>query len=311
MLIKEFRYVLAIAECGTVSQAAEKLYISQPALTKYVHNLEDNLNIKLFEKVGRTMQLTSYGRSYVEAARKIVGICDELEQEVYASDEMLRGTLRVGCSHRGAYILPHVLPDFFTQFPAVDFTLSETSYEEVERLLMKGDIDIGILKEPSMVNDNSLVYVPLFEEELVLVSSINNPLNRFAEVPHPDGSYRWIDIRHFANENFVLYRAGHRNRILIDALMLRSGIQPKHFFDTNHIEGAIHLVQNGFGVCFSPEVYANNMLRIDRDIPSIALFSVGDPVPKYRYYIAYRKGTSMTRYAARFIELLSRFYRGE
>ena len=311
MLLKEFRYVLAIAECDTVSQAAEKLYISQPALTKYVHNLESTLNIKLFEKVGRTMQLTSYGRTYVEAARKIVDICDGLEQEAYASDEMLRGTLRVGCSHRGAYILPPVLPDFFRQFPSVDFTLSETSYDDVENLLLKGKIDIGILKEPSTVNEESLVYIPLFEEELVLVTAVSNPLNRFAEAPHSGGSYPWIDLRYFADENFVLYCSGHRNRILTDTLLLSSGIRPKHFFDTNHIEGALHLVQSGFGVCFSPEVYANNLLRMDRDKPTIALFSVGNPVPKYHYYIAYRRGNGMTRYTARFIELFDQFYKGQ
>lgn len=309
MLLKEFRYVLTIAECGTISKAAEKLYISQPALTKYIHNLEEVLNIKLFEKVGRTMQLTAYGHSYVEAARKILGICDDLEQEVYASDDMLRGTLRIGGGRRSAYIIPKVIPELSKQFPSVYLSMCETSYDEVENMLLQGKIDLGIIKESPNHIDDRLCYVPLFEEELVLVTAVGHPLSRFAQPPRDGSNHPWIDLKLFADENFILYKVGHRNRYLTNKLFMDNGIEPRHFFDTNNIEGALHLAQEGYGVCFSPEVYANNLILINKGAPAIQMFSVGNPVHKYRYCVAYRRSGHMTRYAIACVKLLKETYK--
>ena len=309
MLLKEFRYVLTIVECGTISKAAKKLYISQPALTNYVHNLEETLNIKLFEKVGRTVRLTPYGYSYVEAAQKIIRICDDLEQEVYASDDMIRGTLRIGGGRRSAYIIPKVIPELSKRFPSVYLSMYETSYDEVENMLIQGKIDLGIVKESPNHTDDHLSYVPLFTEELVLVTTATHPLARFAQPPQNGGSHPWIDLKLFANENFILYKVGHRNRYLTNCLLMDNGIEPRHFYDTNNIEGALHLAQAGYGVCFSPEVYANNLLRMSRGEPVIQIFSIGKPVNKYRYCVVYRKGGHMTRYAAVCVELLKNMYK--
>lgn len=308
MVLKEFRYVLTIVECGTISKAAEKLYISQPALTKYIHTLEENLNIKLFEKVGRTVRLTPYGYSYVEAARKIVRICDDLEQEVYASDDMIRGTLRIGGGRRSAYIIPKVIPELSKQFPSVYLAMYETSYDEVENMLLQGKIDLGIVKESPNHTDEHLCYVPLFEEELVLVTAAGHPLTCFAQEPQYGSNHPWIDLRLFANENFILYKVGHRNRYLTNCLLMDNGIEPRHFYDTDNIEGALHLAKAGYGVCFSPEVYANNLLLMSKGDPVIQMFSVGRPVNKYRYCVVYRKGSYMTRYAAACIELLKKTF---
>lgn len=308
MLLKEFRYILAVIDNETISKAAEQLYISQPALTKYIHSLEDSINMKLFEKVGKKLQPTQYGHSYIAAARRIVAIYEELEQEMYSSDEMIRGTLRVGTGRRGAYIIPAVLPDFTKQFPSVNLAMYESTYDEIESLLMQGKIDIGILKQPLGLNDDYLTYVPLFKEELVLATAVDHPLCKNAQ-DIPECKYPWIDLKLFGDERFVLYKVGHRNRWLTNKLLADHGISPKHFFDTNNIEGALHLVQEGYGVCFSPEVYAQNVIKMDGRKPTIRIFSVGNPVNKYEYCAAYRNSANLTRYARAFIRLLEEYYK--
>ena len=307
MQMKEFQYVLKVAECGTISKAAEELFISQPALTRYLHNLESNLNMKLFERVGRNVQLTPYGESYVEAGKKIQKICDELELEAHASDDMIRGTLRIGCGRRGSYILPEIIPEYSKRFPSVSIKMSESSYAEVESMLIQGRVDIGILKEPTEFAGNYLTYIPLFEEELVLVTPVDHPLNVHAkEVPgcnHP-----WIDLSLFRGEHFICYKTGHRNRGLIDKLMLENGLTPNYYFETNNADGMIHLVRGGYGVCFSPEIYAENRLLMDEDNPSIRIFSIGKPVNRYHYCAAYRTNSHVTRYMKAFLEMLKSHY---
>lgn len=306
MLLKEIRYVLAVAEHDTVAKAADSLYLSQPALTKYIHNLEDSLNIKLFEKVGKTLKPTEYGKTYIEAAKKIQEIYRELEQNVYSMDEMLRGTLRIGTGRRGSYVLPNVLPAFSAKFPSVKVTLFEQSYDELDSMLLQGEIDIGMLKQPQDLNPN-ITYLPLFSEELVLVTNVNHPLCSKAVI-EKDCTYPWIDIRLFEDERFILYKPGHRNRFLINKLFADNNIMPNTFMDTNNIEGALHLVQKGFGVCFAPELYAQNVLRLEGDVKSIRLFSVGEPVSRYQYFVAYRNNLHNTRYMAEFINILLEFY---
>lgn len=306
MLLKEIRYVLAVAENDTVAKAAESLYLSQPALTKYIHNLEDSLNIKLFEKVGKTLRPTEYGKSYIEAAKRIETIYTELEQDVFSSDEMIRGSLRVGTGRRGSYVLPNVLPAFSSRFPSVKVTLFEQSYDELDSMLLQGEIDVGMLKQPQNMNAN-ITYIPLFSEELVLVTSADNPLCEKA-VRKENCTYPWIDIRLFGQERFILYKPGHRNRLLIDKLFTDYGIVPNTFLDTNNIEGALHLAQKGCGSCFAPELYAQNLLALEGNDSPIRLFSVGEPVNYYQYYVAYRNNVHITRYLKEFVNILLEFY---
>ncbi|MBR0152869.1 MAG: LysR family transcriptional regulator [Lachnospiraceae bacterium] len=310
MIIKEFLYILKVAECGTISKAAEELYISQPALTRYIHNLESSLNMKLFEKMGRNVKLTPFGQVYVDAGKKILKICDDLEQEANASDDMIRGTLRIGCGRRGSYILPEIIPEYSKRFPSVSLKMSESSYAEVESMLIQGKVDIGILKEPTDFALNYLTCIPLFKEELVLVTPVNHPLNRFAE-ERPGCSHKWIDLSLFRENNFICYKTGHRNRVLIDKLMLENGLAPNYYFETNNVDGMIHLVRGGYGVCFSPEIYAKNRLIIDEDHPSIEIFSIGDPVNRYQYCAAYRTNSHVTRYMQVFLEMLEKHYQGK
>ncbi|PNV60433.1 hypothetical protein C0033_19355 [Clostridium sp. chh4-2] len=306
MLLKEIRYVLAVAENDTVAKAADSLYLSQPALTKYIHNLEDSLNIKLFEKVGKTLRPTEYGKSYIEAAKRIQAIYTELEQDVFSLDEMIRGTLRIGTSRRGAYVLPNVLPAFSAKFPSVKVTLHEQSYDELDSMLVQGEIDIGMLKQPQELNPN-ITYLPLFSEELVLVISKDHPL--CARAVEKEGcTYPWLDIRLFEKERFILYKPEHRNRFWVNKLFEEHHMVPNVFLDTNNIEGALYLAQKGCGACFAPELYAHNVLQLEGGTGSIRLFSVGEPVSRYQYFVAYRKNQHNTRYMAEFVNILLEYY---
>lgn len=308
MLLKEIRYVLAIADSESVAKAAEKLYLSQPALTKYIHSLENSLNIKLFQKSGKRLCPTEYGKAYIEAARHIQEIYSGLEQEVYASDEMIRGSLRVGTGRRGAYILPNVLPSFTERFPSVRVMLYEETYDDLDSMLLRNEIDIGILKSPQTLSPD-ITYLPLFGEELVLVVNADHPLCEQA-VSRKGCSYEWIDLHLFKDERFILYKPGHRNRTLVNKILAKYNITPNIFWDTNYIEGALHLVQKGCGVCFAPELYAQNILQLEGEHKSIRLFSIGKYVNRYRYFVAFRNDQQNTRYMREFVNMLLQFYAG-
>ena len=308
MIAKEFKYILAVAETQNITKAAEKLFISQPALSRYINNLENSLDIKLFNRIGGKLTLTEFGEYYVEAGRRIISIVDELESHISASDSTIRGTLKVGCPRRGAYILPPVLSDFFSIFPNVKFEMYETSYVDSKDSLLSGKIDLAILKEPKLYNAQNLEYVHLFSEELVLVTPANHPMNENAITSRSDCSYPWIDLSLFSNDPFILYKPGHPNRDFAEELLQYYGITPEHLLDTNNIEGALNLVQSGLGVCFSPALHAERCLQINPEASAISIFSVGNPVRKYEYCLAYRQNVYLTKYAREFNRLIKAAY---
>lgn len=308
MLAKEFRYILAVAECGSITKAAEMLYISQPALSRYISDLEQHLDIKLFERTGKKLVLTEFGNYFIEAGRKIVDIVDELEAQINASDSTIHGSLKIGCARRGAYIIPSVLSKFFKLFPKINIELYESEYLDTKNSLVSGKIDLAILKEPLMYNRSDLEFIPLFSEELVLAVPAEHPMAAYADHSRKDCAYPWIDLSLFANEHFILYKSGHPNRDLSEKILQKYNISPSHFYDTNNIEGALYLVQNGQGVCFSPELYAERSVQLDIGAPKIKIFSIGEPVQKYQYCLAYRKNSFLTKYTKAFIALLQQEY---
>lgn len=126
MDLKEQRYVCTLAECGNLTRAADRLYISQPALSIYISNLEKHLGMPLFCRQGKRFILTKAGERYVHYARGILAISSRFDSEMsmLLSDEA--GRLRMGISVlRGAWFLPRVLKDFHERWPKVELVLRQ------------------------------------------------------------------------------------------------------------------------------------------------------------------------------------------
>ncbi|MBQ6533288.1 MAG: LysR family transcriptional regulator [Solobacterium sp.] len=155
MIFKELRYILAVKECGNLSKAAEKLYLTQPALSRYIKNLEDSLDIKLFEHSGRKLILTDAGLRYVDAAYKMLDMYEDLLNDLHASDDTIRGSLRVGTTRqRGPMLLPGIVTRFHHSFPNVKLSLFEENSFTLEKMLADGDLDIIIKRDRSVISDH-------------------------------------------------------------------------------------------------------------------------------------------------------------
>ena len=149
MLLKELRYVLAIHTYGTMAKASQHLYISQPALSKYIQNLEDTLNVELFHRNNGRLTLTFAGEQYVSAATRMLEIFENLENELTDVQNAAKGRIRLGIStYRGPYLLPKVIAKFHREYPSIDLNVTEESAENLEQMLSRGELDIAILNLP-------------------------------------------------------------------------------------------------------------------------------------------------------------------
>ena len=141
---REIEYVIVIAQEKTLSKAADRLFVSQPALSRFLLKLEDELGLPLFERRKRQLIPTYAGELYLATARSILQLQQKLEKELDALKEVDHGKLSVGITPgRGHTILPMILPDFRKQFPDYELRIFEEDVDTLERMLSDGTIEIA------------------------------------------------------------------------------------------------------------------------------------------------------------------------
>ena len=175
----DFRLKVFIAAARTLSftRAAEQLYISQPAVSKHVGELESRYKVQLFTRRGSHLELTDAGRTMLEAAGRLLDDYRRLEYEMSLCADQTGGELRLGASTTIAqYLLPPILAHFTARFPGVRVSMSSGNSAEVEQALGEHAVDLGLVE--SLSRRQGLHYTLFAPDELVLVARTGGPYAR-------------------------------------------------------------------------------------------------------------------------------------
>ena len=159
------------------TKAAAELYITQPAVTKHIHELEREFRVKLFDRSGSRIKITAAGKILLHHVEQIFAIYRNIEFEMNQLSQKHEGKLRLGASTTIAqYVLPPVLAGFHQKFSDVQITLTTGNTEEIENALKNNEIDLGIIEGHS--KNASIKYSEFIKDEIVLVTSVANPLSK-------------------------------------------------------------------------------------------------------------------------------------
>lgn len=174
--LRQIRYFIAVAEAGSLSAAAERIYVSQPALSSAITELESSLGVQLcVRKKSRGVALTPNGQSFYERARTLIRYADELTWATKTDGGPLRGPLTIGCyASLSAELIPHYLTTFPKIQPEVLLNYAEGSTVDLERMLLKGEADLAILYDLDL--DPRLQRLTLFEKRPRIVLAEDHPL---------------------------------------------------------------------------------------------------------------------------------------
>ena len=243
MDLKQLEYIVAIAEHGNISRAAEALFITQSGLNQQLNKLERDLGIKLFFRDKHHLTITQAGTVYVNNARDILRI----KKNTYTVLDDLKGNIvgeiRLGLTHEhGIDLFTSVFPEFNKRYPGVTFDLLERVVSQQLSLITSGNLDMGIvlLGEPE---DKKLNYTELYREDLILGVSRSHPLARFAAPPGEP--FRTIGLDLFQDETFSLIFSGSTMRSIIDPLFEKAGFKPKILIETAMNHALVKLVSIG------------------------------------------------------------------
>lgn len=301
MDFRDLNYIIAIAKHQSVTKAANKLFVSQPTLSKFIQNIEKELGQPLFKRLGNKFFLTYAGERYVQKAQEILLVKKELDQELSDIIRENIGELKIAFPiMRGTYMLPCTLPMFHTKFPQVKITVREANSAVLEDMLLHGDIDLAFFNLP--IKSPDIDYEVISHEEVILIMSPEHPMANHG-IHKSDCKYPWINLHSLKDEGFILQRPDQRLRQIADKLFKDADIAPNILLSIRNILASVRLAGKGYGITFVTETHLRNMNLINE----LVLFSVGTPKTTANFVAAFRKGIYLPHYAREYIKIVKEF----
>ena len=293
MNIKQAQYIQTIANEGSITAAAKKLYISQPSLSQMVRQVEKELGVTLFDRTSLPLRLTYAGEKYLECAHAMIVANDRLENQLQDIRQENSGHLRLGISvQRGMRILPQAMPIFIARYPNVSLELRETGSVRMEDLLRYGEIDLAFA---ALESTSARFDYKLIEKEItgILVGRSSKLAERFE-------SGTAIPLKEAKNEQFVSLKQGHSIRVVQDQLFRMLDIDPKILMEVDSLEMAKRVTVSCGACMLCPDIY------FDETVIKKGVFYPLKGVENHRhFYACWRKGENLPRYAEDLIEIVT------
>ncbi len=243
--LDQLRILKAIAAEGSFKRAADTLYVSQPAVSLQVQNLEKQLNVPLFDRGGRKAQLTEAGHLLLSYGEKIITLCQETCRAIEDLQNLQGGTLIVGASQTtGTYLIPRMIGLFRQKYPDVSVQLQVHSTRRTSWGVANGQVDLAIIggEVPAELHE-TLKIVPYAEDELALILPAHHPLSKVEMIQRED-LYKF---------KFITLDSQSTIRKVIDKVLASCDIDTKRLkveMELNSIEAIKNAVQSGLGAAF-------------------------------------------------------------
>lgn len=295
MTDRQLQYILTIAEEGSLTNAAEKLFISQPSLSALLAKVEYDYGAKLFERNTTPVKLTYAGEYYVQAARQVVGIQKELRDKIFDIQNEEAGKLVVGCGPQlSAHLFPLIIPVFMGRYPNIQLNLLEDDMAHLEKLLVTDALDLIFTATP--IYNDTLQSIPLYSEEVLLFTPA--VLNLSGNKPLAHYAFPVCNMIGLKGQPFVLFKKGRYLRHISDRIFEDSRLAPNIILETNNWETCIGMVKKGMACTLLPYSPFEHIHATS----DISIYSIRNK-PIRTISLCYKKRTSLSKNMERFIRL--------
>lgn len=236
---RSLEYLIAVAQHGSFTRAAEALHVTQPSLSQQIKHLEDQLHTTLLDRCGRFVRLTDAGEIYLRYARRAWGELDAGTRAIRDVQDLSRGSLRLGWTPITDHLTFSLLGDFTRRYPGITLSTLEMPQDDIETALSEDRIDVGIVFSKPFSPDErhgDIEAHKLFEDDFSMAVGRGHPLA---------GQQSPVSGPEFGQESLVLLNKDFALRGHIDSYCAEQGIVPHVAIETNSVSVIIEMVQSG------------------------------------------------------------------
>lgn len=287
MTLRHLKIFVMVCNTGSVTEAAEKLYLAQPSVSLAISELENYYGVKLFDRISRRLYITDAGKNMLQYASHIVSLFNEMEQKIKNADEI--GKLKIGSSITiGNYLIPRCIKEFSSLYPNIEIEVLIDNSENIEKKVLNNQIDIaaieGGLHSTYLVNSN------FYDDELVFICGRD----------HEFSGRKDVSVQELANSKFLMREGGSAGREMFNVIMQPYGVNIVPIWESTSTRAIIRGVNAGIGISVLPYLIVKEYLSSGE----IRQFEVNGINISRKYSIIYHKNKYLSDSMLKFIAIL-------
>lgn len=286
MTLRHLRIFVAVCETGSMTQAAEQLFIAQPSISLAVSEMEEYYGVKLFDRISRKLYLTENGRRALQYARHITNLFDEMEQGIRDRDAV--GQLRVGTSITvGSHLLPQYISELKQVYPLIRVEALIGNSGSIEQQILDNQIDIGIIEGAS--HSSYIVSESFPGDRLAFICSVN----------HAFAGRTLKELSQIMEQDFILREKGSAGREVFDGLLAARELAIIPLWQSASNQAILQGVKAGLGISILPY----SLVKESLDKGELAEFRIKGLALERKYSVIYHKNKFLPQSARTLLEL--------
>ena len=293
MNFNQLRIFYSVAKNGSVTLAAKELFLTQPAVSIQIHLLEEDYNVKLFNRSGKGITITEEGKLLLSYAERIFNLSDEMEEALRQMKSLDRGKLKIGSSRTiGSYYLPQLFETFKLKYPDIEIHMDISNSSQVIEEILSFQNDIGFIGIDHF--DKNLVLKPFIKERLVLITPPDH------ELAHKKA----ISFRELDGQKMIMREKGSGTVELIKQELIKNKVSVETVMELGSNEAIKRAVEAGLGI----SIISNNVVKREKDQGRIKVLHFSDNKDIIRYfYIIYHKDKYLSNLLKTFLDVAGEF----
>lgn len=290
LTLRQLRVFEAVARHLNYTRAAQELFLTQPAVSMQVKQLEDQLGVALFEQLGKRIHLTEAGQEVLGYARTVTQQLDELEAVLNRMKGLSGGKLRISVATTANYFIPTLLGTFSRRYPDVTVSLDVTNRETLLRQLAENAVDLVIMGQPPA------------ELDVEAQAFMENPLVVVAPPDHPLARQKGIPLKRLQEEVFLVREPGSGTRSAMERFFAERGMRLKTGMEVGSNEAIKQSVQAGLGLGLLSRATIEQELALKR----LVVLGIEDfPIMRH-WYVVHRRGKRLSAPAEAFKQFVQK-----
>lgn len=295
MEIRHLQYVMELARLRSFTKAAEALHITQPTLSKMIKNLEEELGVELFSRIGKRVELTDAGKVIWNQGQDILQSFNNLTTELSDLTNLNKGTIRIGLPPMaGSSFFPGVMSRFRERYPGLTLHMVEDGSKKLEKEVAEGHLDMAVVLLPT--NEAMFETYSIVQEEIRVIVQAEHPLAERTEVA----------LKELAEEPFILFREDFALHDVITQECVRAGFQPEVLYRSSQWDFIREMAAAGLGLALLPETICRTL-----DPARVRPIRLADPVIPWHLAMIWRKNSYQSIAAREWIRFIQDAFPGK